>query len=168
MSFPTHLTKINNMVILGIDPGTSIVGYGAVSEESGKIVCLDYGAIKVKEVSQADRLLAIEKSLNRLLKKFKPDLVVLEKIFFFKNQKTAFSVAEARGVITLVTRKNRVELIELTPLELKRYFTGYGRASKEGVQKMLKLILNLKELPKPDDAADALALAILGSGRRKG
>lgn len=109
----------------------------------------------------------IESSLNRLIKKFKPDLAVVEKLFFFKNQKTALSVAEARGVITLVVRRNRVELVELTPLELKRYFTGYGRASKEGVQKMLKLILNLKELPKPDDAADALALAVLGSGRNR-
>lgn len=156
------------MVILGIDPGTSIVGYGAIEEKNGKLACLDYGVIKTTEKEQADRLLAIESSLNRLIKKLKPDLAVIERLFFFKNQKTALSVAEARGVITLVVRKNRVELVELTPLELKRYFTGYGRASKEGVQKMLKLILNLKELPKPDDAADALALAILGSGHRKG
>ena len=156
------------MTVLGIDPGTSIVGYGAVRETGNKLFCLSYGAIRVKEKNQADRLLVIEKSVNGLMKELKPDLMVLERLFFFKNQKTALSVAEARGVITLVARKNKVDLVELTPLELKRYFTGYGRASKEGVQKMLKLILNLKELPQPDDAADALALAVLGSGRKRG
>ena len=156
------------MTVLGIDPGTSIVGYGAIRETDGKLFCLGYGAIRDKEKVQADKLLAIAKSVNRLIKDLKPDLMVLERLFFFKNQKTALSVAEARGVITLVARKNKVDLVELTPLELKRYFTGYGRASKEGVQKMLKLILNLKELPQPDDAADALALAVLGSGRKRG
>ena len=156
------------MIVLGIDPGTSIVGYGAVRETDGKLFCLSYGAIRAKEKVHADRLLTIAKSVNRLIKDLKPDLMVLERLFFFKNQKTALSVAEARGVITLVARKNKVDLVELTPLELKRYFTGYGRASKEGVQKMLKLILNLKELPQPDDAADALALAVLGSGRKRG
>lgn len=156
------------MVILGIDPGTSIVGYGAIEEAGGKLSCLDYGTIQVKEKNQADKLLVIEKSVNKLLKSLKPDLVVLEKLFFFKNQKTALSVAEARGVIILAARKNQVDFIELTPLELKRYFTGYGRASKGAIQKMLKLILNLKEMPRPDDAADALALAVLGSGQKRG
>lgn len=152
------------MIILGIDPGTSIIGYGAVEENRGKMNCLDYGVIKITEKEQSDRLLAIEKSLNRLLRKLKPDLIVLEKLFFFKNQKTALSVAEARGVIILTTRKNRIDFIELTPLELKRYFTGYGRTAKGGIQKMLRLVLDLKEEPKPDDAADALALAVLGAG----
>lgn len=155
------------MITLGIDPGTSIIGYGAIEENKGRFSCLGYGVIKIKEKDQAERLLIIEKSLNEILKKLKPDLVVLEKLFFFKNHKTALSVAEARGVIILTVRKKRIGFIELTPLELKRYLAGYGRASKSGVQKMLKLILNLKDAPRPDDAADALALAVLGSGPRR-
>lgn len=156
------------MVILGIDPGTSMIGYGAVKESNGEISCLGYGIVQTKEKNQADKLVSIEKSVNGIIKRFNPEIIVLERLFFFKNKKTALNVAEARGVITLVAKKKGAAIIELTPLELKRYFTGYGRASKEGVQKMLKLILNLKELPRPDDAADALALAVLGTGQRRG
>ena len=156
------------MTILGIDPGTSIIGYGAIKENGNEITCLDYGVLKIEEKDQAGKLLAIDGSINRLLKKVRPDFVVLEKLFFFKNHKTALSVAEARGVIILALKKNRIDFTELTPLELKRYLAGYGRASKEGIQKMLKLVLNLEKEPSPDDAADALALALLGRGAKRG
>lgn len=155
------------MTILGIDPGTSIIGYGAVEETRGKVECLGYGVIRIKEKDQVGRLMELEKSLNKLLKEVKPDLAVLEKLFFFKNQKTALAVSESRGVIILMLGKNKIPFIELTPLQLKNYISGYGRASKGGIQKMLKLILNLKEEPRPDDAADALALALLGVGSKQ-
>lgn len=151
-------------VILGIDPGSTIIGYGAVQKENGELRCLTYGTIEVREKDNSLRLPLVKKNLEKLISKIKPDLVVLEKLFFFKNMKTVTGVLETRGVIILTVAEKKVPLIELTPLELKRALTGYGRATKSNIQKMLKLILNLKEEPRPDDAADALALAVLGSG----
>jgi len=152
------------MVILGIDPGSNLIGYGAIKKESGKLTCLGYGAIKIKTKESQSRLLEVRKSIKIILAEFKPDLVVSEKLFFFKNRKTVIQVSETKGVIALTVAEKNIPLTEIAPLELKRAMTGYGRASKGNIQKIVKLILNLKEEPRPDDAADALALAILGSG----
>lgn len=151
------------MIVLGIDPGSSIIGYGAIEVNQGKLKCLDYGVIKTAEKDDSLRLLSIKNSLEKILSKVKPDLIVLEKLFFFKNRKTAIRVSETRGAMILVIAEKRIPLAEIAPLELKKALTNYGRASKINIQKMVKLILNLKKEPEPDDAADALALAIVGS-----
>lgn len=152
------------MVILGIDPGSSLIGYGVIKKEAGKLTCLGYGVIKIKTKENQLRLLEARKAIKKILAEFKPDLVVLEKLFFFKNRKTVIQVSETKGVMVLTAAEKNIPIKEIAPLELKRALTGYGRASKGNIQKIVKLILNLKEEPRPDDAADALALAILGSG----
>lgn len=149
------------MLILGIDPGTSIVGFGIVKKEKNGLNCEEYGCIKTApKISSSEKLLQIERELDSLIKKNQPDEIALEKLFFFKNIKTAIGVAEARGVILAVCAKNNKTVHEFTPLQIKQAVSCYGRADKKQVQKMVKLILNLKDLPKPDDAADALACAI--------
>ncbi|MEK7579683.1 MAG: crossover junction endodeoxyribonuclease RuvC [Patescibacteria group bacterium] len=150
------------MVILGIDPGSSLIGYGAVRKDRGKFSCLEYGAIKIKAKETGLRLMEVRESLVKLIEKIKPDQVVLERLFFFKNRKTVLAVSETRGVIILTLSQRNIPYFEVAPLELKKSITSYGRASKGNVQKMVKLLLNLEKEPKPDDAADALALAILG------
>lgn len=145
------------MIILGIDPGSSLIGYGAVRAEKQKLVLLGYGTIRGADLPEIRRL------LKKVITKFKPDKVVMEKLFFFKNRKTVIEVSQTRGVLILTIAEKRIPIIEIAPLELKKALTGYGRSSKGNIQKIVKLILNLKEEPKPDDAADALALAILGS-----
>ena len=151
------------MIILGIDPGSTLIGYGVIKNEAGHLVCLDYGVIKVKEKEDSLRLLSVKKSFEELINRIKPELVVLEKLFFFKNRKTVIQVSQTKGVIILALAENKIPFIEIAPLELKKALTSYGRASKGNIQKMIKIILNLKEEPKPDDAADALGLAILGA-----
>jgi crossover junction endodeoxyribonuclease RuvC len=149
------------MIILGIDPGTAIVGYGIVSSEKNNLKALDYGCIETaKNLSQAERLLIIGEELKKIIKKFKPQAAAVEELFFFKNLKTAIKVSEARGVILLTAEEQGLIIKEFTPLEVKIATVGYGRADKTQVQKMVKVILGLKEIPKPDDAADALAVAI--------
>jgi len=150
------------MTILGIDPGSSLIGYGAIKNEAGGLECLDYGVIRVNEKEDSLRLLAVKNSFEKLIARIKPDLVVLEKLFFFKNRKTAIQVSQTKGVLILALAENKIPFTEVAPLELKKALTSYGRASKGSIQKMVKMILNLKEEPRPDDAADALALAILG------
>lgn len=154
----------SNRIVLGIDPGSALIGYGAITLKDRKLFCLDYGAIRVNIKDDSSRLIEVKKSLKKILAKIKPDLVVLEKLFFFKNRKTAIAVSETRGVIILTLAESNIPFKEIAPLELKKALTNYGRASKGNIQKIVKLILNLKEEPKPDDAADALALAILGAG----
>ena len=151
-------------MILGIDPGSSLIGYGAVKSENGKLICLGYGTIEVEAKETYLRLIEIRKSLKKILAEVRPNKAVLEKLFFFKNRKTVIEVSQARGVILLTLAENKIPITEVAPLELKRALTSYGRSTKENIQKIVKLILNLKEEPEPDDAADALALAILGSG----
>jgi len=149
------------MLILGIDPGTSIVGFGVIRKKSGGFVCENYGCIKTDpKIPNTEKLLTIEKKLDDLIKKIQPNKIAIEKLFFFKNIKTVIAVAEARGVILAVCAKNNKPIHEFTPLQIKQAVSCYGRADKKQVQKMVKLILNLKDLPKPDDAADALACAI--------
>lgn len=151
------------MIILGIDPGYAIIGYGVIDTTKSNMV-LDYGAITTpKEDSLPIRLEAIENSLKFLFDKFKPDVVAIEELFYFKNQKTVIQVAQARGVIMLACQKYCGNIYEYTPLQIKQALTGQGRAEKAQVQYMVKAILGLNSIPKPDDAADALAVAICHS-----
>ena len=151
------------MRILGIDPGYAIIGYGVIDTTKSNMV-LDYGAITTpKEDSLPIRLEAIESSLKFLFDKFKPDVVAIEELFYFKNQKTVIQVAQARGVIMLACQKYCGNIYEYTPLQIKQALTGQGRAEKAQVQYMVKAILGLNSIPKPDDAADALAVAICHS-----
>ena len=148
------------MIILGIDPGTAITGYGVIKKDSC-LKMIDYGCIETSSNhSTAERLNILDKRLVKIINKYKPDKIAIEDIFFFKNVKTAIKVSQARGVILSRAAKTKKEIIEYTPLQIKQAVTSYGRADKSQVQKMVKLLLKLKELPKPDDAADALAAAI--------
>ena len=149
-------------VILGIDPGIADTGFGVIAKEKGgKIKCISYGSIKTKAKQDLpERLEILNKELEKVIKKYQPDLVAIEQLFFCKNVKTALTVGQARGVVLLACRKQRKEIIEFTPLQVKQAISSYGQASKSQVQKMVKFFLGLKEIPKPDDAADALAIAI--------
>lgn len=157
------------MRILGIDPGTAIVGYSVVEFQNGKYTALDYGCIYTdKDEDMPVRLEKIYDSLENIIKLWKPDDMAVENLFFFKNQKTIIDVGQARGVITLAGQKNSLNLFSYTPLQVKMGIAGYGRAEKKQIQEMVKLILNLDEIPKPDDAADALAIAITHVNSRNG
>jgi len=155
-------------VILGIDPGIADTGYGIIQkDDKNNLICLDYGSIKTKaKVDLADRLEIINKKLNKIIKKYKPKLIAVEQLFFCKNVKSALTVSHARGVVLLTAKQNNVNTIEFTPLQIKQAVSSYGRASKTQVQKMVKLLLNLKELPRSDDATDALATAICAANSR--
>jgi crossover junction endodeoxyribonuclease RuvC len=148
------------MIILGIDPGTAIIGWGLIKKDKN-LEAIDYGCIKTSpDLSTAERLNKLYKELDSLIKKHKPGIVAVEDIFFFKNLKTAVKVSQARGVILLTIAKSKIEVAEYTPLQIKQAVACYGRADKRQVQEMVKTLLNLKEIPKPNDAADALATAI--------
>lgn len=156
------------MIILGIDPGTARAGYGAISKiqnlkskTQNRLRCLDYGLIETDpSLTPAERLKKLNNELNKLIKKYQPETLAIENIYFFKNLKTALPVSQAKGVILLSAAKHKIPVIEYTPLQIKLAITSYGRADKNQVQQMVKRLLNLKEIPKPDDAADALAVAI--------
>ena len=150
------------MIILGIDPGYAIVGWGVIEKNSkGKINVIDYGAINTdKNMNLPSRLVAIDKSMKILLDKFKPDILAIEELFFNTNITTAIKVAQARGVIISAAHQAGVKIFEYTPLQIKVGLTGYGRAEKKQIQYMTKVMLNLKSIPKPDDTADALAVAL--------
>lgn len=149
------------MRILGIDPGYAIVGYGIIESENGKLRPLDYGAIETPaKLPTAERLLMIEKQTIELVREIKPDEIAIEELFFNTNITTGIKVAQARGVVLLSCIKECNKLFEYTPLQIKSTVTGNGTAGKPQVQFMVKTLLRLKETPKPDDAADALAAAI--------
>ncbi len=149
------------MRILGIDPGIAIVGYGIIDVERGNYSVVDYGVITTpKEENTPTRLCMIEKSLIKLIEQYNPDNIALEELFFARNTTTAITVAEARGVLLLTATKYCGKLFEYTPLQIKQAITGYGKADKNQVQQMVKMMLKLKAVPKPDNAADALAVAI--------
>ncbi len=149
------------MIILGIDPGIAIVGYGIIEYKSNKFRVIDYGAITTPStMDTTKRLERIYKGIDILVKSYDIDEVGVEELFFNKNVKTAITVAQARGVILLACSHNNKEIYEYTPLQVKQGVVGYGRASKSQVQQMVTSMLNLKEVPKPDDVADALAVAI--------
>lgn len=152
------------MIILGIDPGFARTGYGLIEEKNKNLRMLDYGCISTPAgLIFEKRLKKIREGLIDLIKKFEPDVCAVEKIFFCKNAKTAIDVGQARGVVILTAAEKNLKILEFTPLQVKQFITGYGKAEKQQVQKMVKILLGLKEIPKPDDAADALALAIAGS-----
>ena len=149
------------MRVLGIDPGTAIVGYSIIDYENNKIQLIDYGCIYTnKEDSLSLRLEQVYLRVESLINLYKPDHMAIEELFFFKNQKTIISVAQSRGVIILKAQLSGLDIYNYTPLQVKTGITGYGRASKKQVQEMTKIILKLSEIPKPDDAADAIAIAI--------
>lgn len=149
------------MIILGIDPGTAICGYGVVEHQGNHFRLIEYGAIRSSsEEEPAARLHTIFHGLNEIITSFKPDQMAVEELFFNKNVRTALVVGQARGVILLAGQMKGLPIAEYTPLQVKQAVVGYGRADKKQVQFMVKAILNLNEIPKPDDAADALAIAI--------
>lgn len=150
------------MRILGIDPGYAIVGYGVIDKDkSGKCTVVDYGAINTpKEEDFPVRLAMIQDGMTELMEKFKPDAVAVEELFFNQNITTGIAVAEARGVILCTAIKTIPNVFEFTPMQIKLGITGDGKADKKAVQFMTKTILRLKSTPKPDDAADALAVAL--------
>lgn len=147
------------MRVLGIDPGYNIIGFGIVESNGCKVI--DYGVITTpKEMPMSERLLTIYKATTELIENYKPDQVAFEELFFNTNQKTAVAVAEARGILLLASKLKVDDLFEYTPLQIKQALTGVGRAEKKQVQFMVKSILGLSSVPKPDDAADALAVAL--------
>lgn len=149
------------MIILGIDPGLAIVGYGVIEFDGFKMKLIDYGAINTPaKMWVPERLDIIYDSMTRLMERFKPDEVAFEELFFQNNQKTAIDVAEARGVCVMAAYKMNHRIFEYTPLQVKQGVTGYGKADKNQVQQMVKTILGLSQIPKPDDAADAVAVAM--------
>ena len=149
------------MRIIGIDPGTGILGFGVIEASAGKLQLVDGGVIRtpVKE-DDAVRLQTIFDELSDIIAQTKPEQMSVEKLFFAQNVTTAMTVAQARGVVLLCGRQAGLKIAEYTPLQIKQALTGYGRAEKKQMQEMVRTILGLKEIPKPDDCADALATAI--------
>lgn len=149
------------MIILGIDPGYGIVGFGVIEKTASKLRTIAYGAIETPKVSRFPvRLKFIGEKIGELIAAYKPDAVAVEELFFQNNQKTAIMVAEARGVVLYTAECSGTPLYEYTPMQIKQAVTGFGRADKRQIQQMVKLLLGLESVPKPDDAADALAAAI--------
>ena len=149
------------MVVLGIDPGYAIVGWGVIEYSHSRFKVLGYGAITTEaQTPFPERLQIIYNDMCYLFTKYKPEVMSMEKLFYNSNQKTVIDVAQARGVITLAAQMNNKNIFEYTPLQVKQSVTGYGRAEKKQVMEMTRSILNLPEVPKPDDTADALAMAI--------
>ncbi len=157
------------MVVLGIDPGTAITGYGILQKREDGINIVDFGALTTPSTwSIGKRLNYLFEQVSFLLDLYDPDVVVMENIFFNKNIKTAISIGQAQGVIILAVQQHQKEIQIVTPLEVKLSIVGYGRATKGQVQYMVKEILRLKEVPKPDDVADALALCISFINKEEG
>lgn len=152
------------MLILGIDPGTAITGFGIIEAKGGKAKLVDAGVIRTPAKQALElRLETIYDNLTEIIVETKPDQAAVEELFFAQNVTTAMSVSHARGVVLLALIKNGLEHNGYTPLQIKQALTGYGRADKQQIQQMVKTILGLNEIPKPDDCADALAIAICHS-----
>jgi crossover junction endodeoxyribonuclease RuvC len=149
------------MRILGIDPGIGRCGWGVIDFEKGKFTTLNYGCIETSpKKSVGERLEEVYSEISKLIKKYSPQVLSIEELFFNNNAKTAFVVGQARGVILLAAAQQNLEIAIYTPLQVKLALTGYGRAEKPQVGQMVKVLLKLKEIPKPDDTADGLAIAI--------
>lgn len=149
------------MRILGIDPGTGIVGFGIIDRNGVKNALVDAGVVRTPaHMPPAERLVIIHDDLKEIISQHKPEVMVVEQLFFAKNVTTAMTVSQARGVILLLGEQAGLKIYEYTPLQIKQALTGYGRAGKSQVQEMVRLQLGLKEIPRPDDAADALAAAL--------
>lgn len=149
------------MVIIGIDPGFAITGYGIIEYSWNKFKLMDVGVITTEAHTElSDRLLTLNNELDVLISRYQPDAMAVEELFFNTNVKTAIKVGHGRGVALLSAAKAGIKVYEYTPLQVKQAVVGYGRAKKEQVQQMVKVLLNMDKIPKPDDAADALAVAI--------
>jgi crossover junction endodeoxyribonuclease RuvC len=156
------------MLILGVDPGTARLGWGTIIDKNNQPEVGEYGCLETKSADpESKRLLNLFKGFTKLLKKFHPDAVAVEDLFFFKNQKTVIKVSQARGVILVASELLGFPVFSYTPLQVKSSVTGYGRADKNQIQQMVKAILKLPSIPRPDDAADALAVAIAHSFSQK-
>lgn len=154
-------------IILGIDPGTNRIGFGLIKKEGNGFICLDYGVIEIPSLAPEKRLAILEKELSGLLARFHPEVVGVEKLFFSKNRKTALAVAEARGTILLGIAKAGGEIREFSPSLVKQRICGDGRADKKAMIKLVSLFLKLKTFDSLDDAADALAIAIVAATEPK-
>lgn len=149
-----------NMIILGIDPGSNKIGFAIIKKEKTQLKLIKYGCINNdSKITIAKQLLKTQKEIERLIKIYKPNIASVEKLFFFKNLKTAINVSQTRGVIIATLAKANIKIKEFTPLQVKQAICGYGKADKVQIQKIVKLIFKLKQIPKPDDAADAIAIA---------
>lgn len=149
------------MVILGLDPGIAIVGFAFIKKNGQKLVPLEYGSITTSpEAAEPTRIKIIYDSLKQLMERYQPEVMAVEKLFFNRNVTTAFTVGQARGVMLLAAEEASIPVVDYTPLQVKQAVVGYGQAEKRQVQEMVRLLLGLKERPKPDDVADALAVAI--------
>lgn len=156
------------MIILGIDPGYAITGFGIIKKEDQQNTLLEYGVITTKkENNKYDRIAETVNDLIEIIKAYKPDHIAIEEVFFSKNVKTAIQVAESRGAIIYQINQLKIPLFEYKPNQVKINISGYGSANKSQIQKLTQLFLNLKEIPKPDDAADALAIAICHANHLK-
>lgn len=149
------------MIIIGVDPGYAITGYGVIEEIQGKLSVRDYGVISTApDTPFEQRLLAIFEGLEALVQRFSPQVMAVEELFFNSNKTTAIGTAQARGMALLTAARAEIPVYEYTPMQVKKAVTGYGYAEKEQVQMMVRILLGLRSVPKPDDAADALAVAI--------
>ena len=149
------------MIILGIDPGYALAGWGIIKKKGQQLEFIACGCFETpKNMPHANRLKTLSDELQKVIKKYKPEILAIEELFFFKNLKTAIKVAESKGVILTTAMNSKMKIEEFTPLQIKQAVVGYGRADKNQVGQMVKLILNLKSVPQPDDAADAVAVAI--------
>jgi crossover junction endodeoxyribonuclease RuvC len=149
------------MLVLGMDPGTATTGFGLVKYEQGREIMIRYGVIKTAPcMEMSHRLVKINREYNELLDEYRPDAVAIEELFHHKNAKTVISVAQCRGILLMVPAARNIEIAEYTPLQVKQAVTGFGNADKKQVQIMVQKILKLDTVPKPDDAADALAIAL--------
>ena len=149
------------MRILGIDPGLAIVGYSVLDVEKEENILISSGSIQTdKNRTDSERLFEIMTDLQTIIDKYKPDVASVEKLFYFKNQKTIIPVAEARGVILAILEKNNIRVAEFTPIEVKQMITGYGRASKDEVAKIVQMSIKYNKLPKLDDTLDSIAIAL--------
>lgn len=159
-TIPMPISK-RRPIILGIDPGLATTGYGIIQEKNNGFTVIDAGTINTPaREAFGQRLETIYDDMTTLLKKYTPDIVGIEQLFFAKNVTTAFSVGQARGVMLLAAWQHKCTIKEFTPLQVKQAVTGYGKANKTQMQKMMKMILQLKKIPQPDDVADALAVAV--------
>ena len=155
------------MILLGIDPGTATTGFGVIQKEKGALQAIDCGVVSTpKTLPMSHRLNILYEDVVELIEKYHPSIIAVEKLFFARNVTTAIDVGQARGVILLAAQKADLQIVEYTPLQVKQAVTGYGQANKKQVQSMVQKLLKLKVLPKPDDAADALAIAICASSQR--
>ncbi len=154
------MRRYKNVTILGVDPGFAITGYGILRFEQQKLSTLTYGVITTKSGGVFDqRLKTLFKELDRLIKKYHPDVMAVEELYFSANAKTAIKVGQARGVAVIAAALHNLKIYNYTPLQVKQALTSYGKADKKQIQSMIKTLLNLNKIPKPDDAADALAVA---------